>query len=95
MLLVAVGALAQPPKSSSAVTVGVGFVEDCEAPHPAPTSFGVNLSGTFIMEGVWGGGEVVSLELQAFPPQGSIELAERIFIVLADVVTGGDFAAGC
>lgn len=96
LLLVAVGALAQPPKSSSAATVGVGFVEeDCEVPHPAPTSFAVSVSGTFIMEDVWGGGDVVSFEPHAFPPQGFIALVESIFIALLDVVAGGDFAVGC
>lgn len=95
--------LAQPPKSSSATTVGVGFVvELCivveDEPQPPPRSLAVNVSGTFIMEEVCcgaagAGGEAGSFVLQALlPPQGSIP--ENIFGVLL-VTTGAAFDSGC
>lgn len=44
-------ALAQPPKSSSAATVGAGLeAAALGAPQPWPTSFGVKVSGTFIID---------------------------------------------
>ena len=44
-------ALAQPPKSSSAATVGAGLeAVRLGAPQPWPTSFGVKVSGTFIRD---------------------------------------------
>lgn len=79
-------ALVQPPKSSSAATVGVGL----GAPQPLPMSLGVNVSGTFIIDavddGAGAGSGTGSGVLQALPPQGSI-LAD-IILAAAVVATG-------
>lgn len=80
-------ALVQPPKSSSAATVGVGLGA---APQPLPMSLGVKVSGTFIMDAVDGaagaGSGAGSGVLQALPPQGSM-LAD-IILAAAAVATG-------
>lgn len=96
-------ALSQPPKSSSAATVGAGLGEG--APQPAPTSFAVKVSGTFIMEAAEGAGAGAagagsgSGVLHAFPPQGSM-VDEGMLAVTAGVGTvevsclGGDGGGG-
>jgi len=69
-------ALVQPPKSSSAATVGAGLGGG--APQPLPMSLAVRVSGTFIMDavddgaGAGAGAGTGSGLLQALPPQGSI-----------------------
>lgn len=68
-------ALAQPPKSSSASTVVGALEAGLGAPQPLPMSFGVRVSGTFIMDAVDGAGAAGegarSAVLQALPPHGS------------------------
>lgn len=87
-------ALVQPPKSSSAATVGAGLDDalgEVGAPQPAPRSFAVSLSGSFIMEDepVVGGVGVGSGVFQALPaPQGSMEAAENMLFGAAAVVVG-------
>jgi hypothetical protein len=101
VVLVTGAALAQPPKSSSAATVGAGLEAALGAPQPWPTSFGVNVSGTFIMdagEGAAGAADGTgSGVLQAFPPHGSrladIMLAAAAFAALVAGALGG--AGGC
>ena len=85
-------ALVQPPKSSSAATVGVGFGAALGAPQPPPISLAVNVSGTFIMEDVadgtraaGAGSGAVSGVLHALPPQGSM---------LADMMPAAAAVAG-
>lgn len=75
-------ALVQPPKSSSAATVGVGLGSAAGAPQPPPISFAVRVLGTFIMDdavgagaGAGAGAGTGSGVLHAFPPQGSMILA--------------------
>lgn len=83
-------ALAQPPKSSSAATVGAGLEAALGAPQPWPTSFGVKVSGTFIMDAgesaAESGDGAGSGVLHAFPPHGSrlpaIMLAAAAFAAL-------------
>lgn len=91
-------ALAQPPKSSSAVTLGFREVEALPPPQPAPMSLGVSVSGTFIIEdaagsGAGGSGSGVS---QALPPQGSM-LAEKAPAGTAGAGAGAaaGLGAGC
>ncbi len=93
-------ALAQPPKSSSAATVGVGLEAAVGAPQPLPTSFGVKVSGTFIMDAVEGAAaddEAGSGVLHALPPHGSrlpdIMLAVAVLAALVLGALGG--AGGC
>jgi hypothetical protein len=94
-------ALAQPPKSSSAATVGAGLEAALGAPQPWPTSLGVKVSGTFIMdagEGAAGAADGAgSGVLHAFPPHGSrlpdIMLAAAVVAALADGALGA--AGGC
>lgn len=91
-------ALAQPPKSSSAATVGAGFAAGVGAPHPFPRSLGVRVSGTFIVEAMDGaaaaGDGARSGVLHALPPQGS-RLPDIMLAVaaLAAVVAGA--LGGC
>lgn len=85
-------ALVQPPKSSSAATVGVGL--GAGAPQPLLMSLAVKVSGTFIMDavdvvGAGAGAGVGSGLLQALPPQGSIIPAA------AAVAAGTSGFAGC
>lgn len=73
-------ALAHPPKSSSAVTVGAGLGSG--APQPPPMSAAVKVSGTFIIEDGAAGAGAGAREgagagagsgvLQALPPHGSM-----------------------
>jgi hypothetical protein len=82
-------ALAQPPKSSSAATVGAGLGA-AGAPQPLPMSCGVKVSGTFIIDAVEGaaaaGEGARSGVLHALPPHGSrlpdIMLAAAAFAAL-------------
>jgi len=100
-------ALVHPPKSSSGATVAAVVVDTVAgAPHPAPMSLEVNLSGILIMSAdervvvvVVGGGRgaatggagVESGVLHALPPQGSM-LAEENMLVTFDVdVVGAAF----
>lgn len=82
-------ALSQPPKSSSPDIVGAGFEG---APQPAPTSFAVRVSGTFIMEAGEGvatapaGSGSGVLHALPPPPHGSM-VEERMFAVTAGVDT--------
>jgi hypothetical protein len=104
-LLVEVGletgaALAQPPKSSSAATVGAGLEAGLGAPQPLPKSFGVKVSGTFIIDAVEDAGageDAASGVLHALPPHGSrlpdIMLAAAAFAALVAGALGG--AGGC
>lgn len=81
-------ALSQPPKSSSPDIVGAGFEG---APQPAPTSFAVRVSGTFIMEA----GDAVAAApagsgsgvLHAFPPPHGSMVEERMLAVTVGVDT--------
>jgi hypothetical protein len=99
-------ALVQPPKSSSAATVGPGL--DAEvlgvAPQPAPMSLEVRVSGIFIVLDIVeedGAAAVAGAEagagsglLQALPPHGSM-LADENMLVKFDVdVVGAAFGAG-
>lgn len=83
-------ALAQPPKSSSAATVGAGLLaaDVAGVPQPAPMSFAVNVSGTFIaleiVEVVVDGAGAGSGVLHALLPHGSM-LADESMLVTADV----------
>lgn len=94
-------ALVQPPKSSSAATAGAGLEDALGAPQPWPTSFGVNVSGTFIMDAgenaAGPGDEAGSGVLHAFPPHGSrlpdIMLAAAAFAALVTGALRG--AEGC
>jgi len=94
-------ALVQPPKSSSADTVGAGLGAALGAPQPLPMSFGVRVSGTFIMDAVEGaaatGEGARSGVLHALPPHGSrlpdIMLAAAAFAALVAGALGG--AGGC
>lgn len=98
--MVAIGtALAHPPKSSSAATVGAGLdtvLDAAGAPQPAPMSLAVNVSGTFIIEaaveeeGAAGAGSGV---LHALLPQGSI-FAENILVTVDVVADTSGFGAG-
>jgi hypothetical protein len=88
-------ALVQPPKSSSAATVGVGLGG---APQPDPMSLAVNVSGTFIIEaadgvaaaGAGAGSGTGSGVLHAFPPHGSMFAGST----LADGALAGDVCLG-
>lgn len=88
-------ALVQPPKSSSAATVGVGLDG---APQPLPMSLAVRVSGSFIMldaddtAGAGAGSGTGSELPQALPPQGSM-LAD-ITPVAAAVAAGNVGLAG-
>lgn len=81
-------ALAQPPKSSSAVTVGVGLGA---APQPAPISLAVSVSGTFItgeeVDAAGAGSGAGSGVFHALPPQGSM-LAENMLLDEVVVAAG-------
>jgi hypothetical protein len=87
-------ALAQPPKSSSAATVGAGLAAGGGAPHPFPRSLGVKVSGTFIVEAIEGavaaGEGARSGVLHALPPHGS--RLPDIMVVVAGALGG---AGGC
>lgn len=69
-------ALVQPPKSSSAATVGVGLGAALGAPQPLPMSLAVRVSGTLMDDAVDGaagaGAGAGSGVLHALPPQGSM-----------------------
>lgn len=86
-------ALAHPPKSSSAATVGEDLAADAAgAPHPLPMSLAVNVSGTFIM--VDGAGAAAgSGVLQASLPQASM-LLEKTLDVVAAIGLGAGAGAG-
>lgn len=82
-------ALSQPPKSSSAVTVGAGLAA---APHPEPTSFAVSVAGTFIIEaadGAAGAAGSGSGALHALPPPHGSMLDESMLALTAGVETAG------
>lgn len=81
----AVGALAHPPKSSSAETVGWGL--GAGFPQADPRSFAVIVSGTFmliVLAGAFGSGGGSGV-LHASLPHGSILPENR----LADTAGGG------
>lgn len=91
-------ALAQPPKSSSAATVGAGLDAGLGAPQPFPTSLAVNVSGTFIIDaaegagGAGAGAVTGSGVLHALPPHGSIMPAAAAVAVGTAGLGGAD---GC
>lgn len=93
-------ALAQPPKSSSAATVGAGLLAAAVAgvPQPAPMSFAVNVSGTFIaleiVEVVADGAGTGSGVLHALLPHGSMLADESILVTAAVDVVADVFCAG-
>lgn len=91
-------ALAHPPKSSSAATVGAGLEEFMLLPQPAPISPAVKVSGTFIMDAedagaAAGAGSGVP---QALPPQGSMlaGIALAMEEVVLDTLGFGAWGAG-
>jgi hypothetical protein len=110
MLVMVGAALAQPPKSSSAATVGaavsatagVGAGLDTigDAPQPAPMSLEVKVSGIFMVlddegAGAAGGVGVGSGLLQALPPHGSMLADENRLVKFEDVdVVGAALGAG-
>ena len=92
LLLLLGAAVVKPPKSSSPETVGVGFVLVVEAPHPAPRSLAVSLSGICIIEEGPPAFEVGSggLPHALSPPQGS----ESTLDTSGTLTGGGDFVSG-
>lgn len=87
-------ALVQPPKSSSAVTVGAGFDAVLGAPQPAPTSFAVRVAGTCIMEVAGSAGPGAgSGVFHAFVSKGSMP-AESMLGGTAEVVVAGGSTLG-
>lgn len=87
-------ALAHPPKSSSAATVGAGFEAALEdgTPQPAPMSLAVNVSGTFIIDSVLEGtGGAGSGVLQASAPQG---FAENMLVAVEVAAETSAFGGG-
>lgn len=80
-------ALAQPPKSSSAVTAGAGLGP--VLPQPPPISLAVKVSGTFIMEEDGGAAGAGSGVLHALPPQGSMLAGSALATEAVDVATLG------
>ena len=90
-------ALAHPPKSSSAATVGAGLepAERAGAPQPPPTSLAVSVSGTFIIEdGAGAAAGAGSGVPQALPPHGSMVVGGSTLATDAVVLAGFGAGAG-
>jgi hypothetical protein len=85
-------ALSQPPKSSSAATVGAGLGDEAPQP-PGEMSFAVMVSGTFIISAVEGAagaaGSGSGLDHALPPPHGSM-LDGGMLAVTAGVDTEGE-----